>query len=50
VKGDRATAEVSTSADGQEPSRDVVELVLVPKGWRVSSLAGGEPPPADDER
>jgi entry exclusion lipoprotein TrbK len=52
TKKDRASAEVSTSAAGQEPSRDVVELVKVKAGWRVSSLAGQGPPsptPAPDE-
>jgi hypothetical protein len=44
VTGTRATAEVRTSAAGQEPSRDVVELVKRPRGWRVSSLAGPSPP------
>jgi len=34
----RATAEVRTSATGQTPSRDEVELVPVEGGWRVSSL------------
>jgi hypothetical protein len=34
----RATAEVRTSATGQDPSRDTVELVPVDDGWRVSSL------------
>ena len=48
VKGDRASAEVRTSADGQAPSRDTVRLVKVDNGWRVSSLSdpeGPEPPP-----
>jgi hypothetical protein len=34
----RATAEVRTSATGQTPSQDEVELVPVEAGWRVSSL------------
>jgi hypothetical protein len=34
----RATAEVRTSATGQTPSQDRVELVPVKAGWRVSSL------------
>jgi hypothetical protein len=34
----RATAEVRTSATGQTPSQDKVELVPVKAGWRVSSL------------
>ena len=34
-----ATAEVRTSASGQAPSQDTVELVPVDDGWRVSSLS-----------
>ena len=33
-----AKAEVRTSATGQNPSQDTVELVPVGDGWRVSSL------------
>jgi hypothetical protein len=33
-----ATAEVRTSASGQAPSQDTVELVPVKDGWRVSTL------------
>ncbi len=44
VVKDRASAEVRTSAAGQEPSQDVVELVRTKDGWRVSSLAGQGPP------
>ena len=33
-----AKAEVRTSASGQSPSQDTVELVPVDDGWRVSSL------------
>ena len=33
-----ATAEVRTSASGQTPSQDTVELEPVEDGWRVSSL------------
>jgi hypothetical protein len=44
VQGDEATAEVRSSAAGQDPSRDVVELVRVEDGWRVASLAGQSPP------
>jgi hypothetical protein len=33
-----ATAEVRTSAEGQQPSRDVVQLVQVDGQWRISSL------------
>jgi hypothetical protein len=39
VLGDHATAEVRTSAAGQEPSRDTVELERFEDGWRISSLA-----------
>jgi len=35
-----ATAEVRTSASGQSPSQDTVELVPVKDGWRVSTLGG----------
>lgn len=42
VNGDRATADVRTTAAGQQPSRDRVTLVKVAQGWRVSSLSGGE--------
>ena len=35
-----ATAEVRTSASGQAPSQDTVELVPVKDGWRVSTLGG----------
>ena len=40
VAGDEksAKAEVRTSATGQAPSQDTVELVPVKDGWRVSSL------------
>ena len=40
VAGDEksAKAEVRTSATGQSPSQDTVELVPVKDGWRVSSL------------
>ena len=39
VKGERATAEVRTSAEGQAPSRDSIELEKTDEGWRISSLA-----------
>jgi hypothetical protein len=48
VRGTRASAEVRTSAEGQQPSRDTVRLVKEKDGWRVSSLAdpsGPEPTP-----
>lgn len=38
VKGDEATAEVRTSAAGQPPSRDTLQLQRVNDGWRISSL------------
>ena len=49
ITGNTANAEVSTSAKGQEPSRDVVELVKVKDGWRVSSLSGQGPPAPERE-
>ena len=39
VDGETATAEVRTSAAGQEPSRDTVSLEKVDDGWRIASLA-----------
>ena len=39
VEGKGAIAEVRTSAEGQAPSRDTVELVLTDAGWRIASLA-----------
>ena len=44
VKGDNATAEVRSSAAGQEPSEDTVELVRVDDEWRIASLAGAGTP------
>jgi hypothetical protein len=41
VNGSRATAEVRTSAAGQEPSSDKLELERVDGRWRVSALGGG---------
>jgi hypothetical protein len=38
VDGDRATAEVRSSAEGQAPSQDAVELVRVGEDWRIASL------------
>ena len=40
VTDERATAEVRTSAAGQTPSRDVLELVTVDGRWMISSLGG----------
>ncbi len=39
VKGKTATAEVRTSAEGQAPSSDTIELEHTDKGWRIASLA-----------
>jgi hypothetical protein len=41
VEGDTATAEVRSSAAGQKPSEDTVELVRVDDRWRIASLDGG---------
>jgi hypothetical protein len=40
IDGQRAKAEVRTSAEGQKPSQDVVELQRVKEDWRISALAG----------
>ena len=39
VDGKTATAQVKTSAQGQAPSSDTVELERTEDGWRISSLA-----------
>jgi hypothetical protein len=39
VKGTTATAQVRTSAEGQAPSSDTIELEHTDQGWRISSLA-----------
>jgi ketosteroid isomerase-like protein len=39
VKGDTASAEVRSSAAGEAPSQDTVELTKVAGHWRISSLA-----------
>lgn len=39
VDGSRATAGVRTSAKGQKPVEDVVELVRVDDGWRIAALS-----------
>jgi hypothetical protein len=39
VQEDRATAEVRSSAAGESPSQDTVELLRVGDGWRIASLA-----------
>ena len=38
VDGARASAQIRTSAAGQQPSEDTVELTKVDGRWRVSSL------------
>jgi hypothetical protein len=40
VDGDRATAQVRSSAAGQSPSEDTVDLVRAGDGWRIASLGG----------
>jgi hypothetical protein len=40
VNGEKAEVEVRTSAQGQAPSQDVVQLVRVEDEWRISALAG----------
>ena len=44
VEGDSATAEVRSSAAGQKPSEDTVELVRVDGRWRIASLGEGSTP------
>jgi hypothetical protein len=39
IAGDRATAEVKTSAADQRPATDTVRLVKVRGHWRIASLA-----------
>jgi hypothetical protein len=38
VRDDRASAEVRSSAAGESPSQDTVELVRLGDGWRIASL------------
>ena len=38
ITDDLAKAQVRTSASGQKPSQDTVELVPVDDSWRISSL------------
>jgi hypothetical protein len=38
VDGPRATVEVSTTAAGQQPSRDTLRLENVDGAWKISSL------------
>ena len=39
VNGDNATAEVNSTAQGQQPSRDTLKLQRVKGRWRIASLA-----------
>ena len=38
VNGDAATADVQSSAQGEKPSRDTLQLVRVGSAWRIASL------------
>jgi hypothetical protein len=38
VRGTTASAQIRTSAEGQQPSSDTIRLVKVKGGWRVSAL------------
>jgi hypothetical protein len=38
VAGDAATADVQSSAEGEKPSRDTLQLVRVGDSWRIASL------------
>jgi hypothetical protein len=38
VDGDKATADVQSSAEGQKPSRDTLQLIRVKDSWRIASL------------
>jgi hypothetical protein len=38
IDGDSASAEVRTSAAGQKPSKDTLELVKINGTWKISSL------------
>jgi hypothetical protein len=38
IDGDTATAEIRTSAAGEEPSKDTLKLVNVNGTWKISSL------------
>jgi Putative lumazine-binding len=42
VKGKRATAYVTSSAEGQRASRDRLLLVQENGGWRIASLGAGD--------
>ena len=41
VTGDRASAEIRTSATGQAPSQDTLRLERVKGSWRIASLGAG---------
>jgi hypothetical protein len=41
VDGDKATAQVNSSAEGQPPSQDTLQLERVQDSWRIASLAEG---------
>jgi predicted small lipoprotein YifL len=38
IDGDRASAEIQTSAAGEEPSKDTLRLVNVNGTWKIASL------------
>jgi hypothetical protein len=38
VDGDKATADIRTSAAGEEPSRDTLDLTKINGQWRIASL------------
>ena len=38
IRDDEASAEIRTSAAGEEPSQDTLELVNVDGAWKISSL------------
>ena len=47
VRGKTAVAEVRTTAEGEAPSRDTIELERTEAGWRIASLSTpSEPGPA----
>ena len=47
VRGKTAVAEVRTTAEGEAPSKDTVELERTEAGWRIASLSTpSEPGPA----
>ncbi len=50
VKGKTAAAEIKTSAKGQAPSTDTIQLERLEGTWRVSGLGtGAQPSPAPTE-